>query len=239
MMRKSTAVLLATLATAGCHGASAGGSGPTISRNYQLGNFQQIEVAGSYDVQVKTGANVSVSARGGQNLLDHTIVEVSDGKLLIHPEKTSGFFNFGHHGHATFTVTVPQLTAANIAGSGDMTIDHLQGDGFEGQIAGSGSLKLASLDLQELKLSIAGSGDVKAGGGKAKSAEYQIAGSGDIDAGGVQTQDAQMSIAGSGGIKAHAVGTAQISIMGSGDVDVSGGAKCQVSKAGSGTARCS
>jgi hypothetical protein len=240
MMRKSTAAaLLATLATAGCHGANAEGSGRTVSRNYQVGNFQQIEVAGSYDVEVKTGANVSVSARGGQNLLDHTVVEVSGGKLLIHPEKTRGFINFGHHGHATFTVTVPQLTGANIAGSGDMTIDHVQGEGFEGQIAGSGSLKLASLDVQQLKLSIAGSGDVKGGSGKAKSAEYQIAGSGDIDAGSVQAQDAKMSIAGSGGIKAHAVGTADISIMGSGDVDVSGGAKCQISKAGSGTARCS
>lgn len=237
--KSTTAVLLAMLSTAGCHGVSAEGSGPTVSRNYQVGNFQQIEVAGSYDVEVRTGANVSVSARGGQNLLDHTVVEVSDGKLLIHAEKARGFFSMGHHGHATFTVTVPQLTGANIAGSGDMKIDHVQGDGFEGQIAGSGSLQLASLDVQELKLSIAGSGDAKAGSGKAKSVEYQIAGSGDIDAGGVQSQDAKMSIAGSGGIKAHAVGTADISIMGSGDVDVSGGAKCQVNKAGSGTARCS
>lgn len=240
MIRKSTAaVLTALLATAGCHGVNAQGAGPTVSRNYQVGNFQQIEVAGSYDVEVRTGANVSVSAKGGQNILDHTVVEVSDGKLLIHPEKTSGFFSIGRNGHATFIVTVPQLSAASMAGSGDVKVDHIQGEAFEGKIAGSGSLSLASLDVQELKLSIAGSGDAKAGAGKAKSAEYDIAGSGDIDAGGLQTQDTKVSIAGSGGLKAHAVGTAQVSIMGSGDVAISGGAKCQIDKAGSGSVRCS
>ena len=235
----TAAALTALLATAGCHGVNAQGSGPTVYRNYQVGNFQQIEVAGSYDVEVRTGANVSVSAKGGQNVLDHTVVEVSDGKLLIHPEKTSGFFSIGRHGHATFIVTVPQLSGASMAGSGDMKVDHVQGDGFEGQIAGSGSLNLGSLDVQQLKISIAGSGDAKTGAGKAKSAEYDIAGSGDIDAGGLQTQDTKVSIAGSGGLKAHAVGTADISIMGSGNVDISGGAKCQISKAGSGSVRCS
>ena len=39
-------------------------AGPTVSRNYQVGNFQQIEVAGPYDVEVRTGANPGVSAAG-------------------------------------------------------------------------------------------------------------------------------------------------------------------------------
>lgn len=237
-MRKfpTAAILLATLTTAACDQGQA--SGATASRNYQVGNFQQIEVAGSYDVEVRTGANVSVSAQGGKNLLDHTVVEVVDGKLEIHSEKNNNFFSFGHHGGAKFIVTVPQLNAATIAGSGDMKIDHVQGNGFEGTVAGSGSIEIGAADLQQLKLSIAGSGDVRAQG-KAKTVEYSVAGSGDIDAAGLQSQDAKVDIAGSGDIKVHAVGTAQVSIMGSGGVDVSGGARCQVSKAGSGTVRCS
>lgn len=237
-MRKfpTAAILLATLTTAACNQGQ--GSGPRVSRNYQVGNFQQIEVAGSYDVEVHTGPNVSVSAQGGKNVLDRTVVEVSDGKLEIHSEKNNSFFSFGHHGHAKFIVTVPQLSGATIAGSGDMKIDRVQGNGFDGTVAGSGSIQIGAADLQQLKLSIAGSGDAKAEG-KAKSAEYSVAGSGDIDAARVQTQDVKVDIAGSGDIKVHAVGTAQVSIMGSGGVDVSGGAKCQVDKAGSGTVRCS
>jgi hypothetical protein len=242
-MRKSiaAAVIAASAATGACGGAHGDGAGPTVTRNYQVGNFQQIEVAGSYDVTVRTGGNPGVSAQGGQKLLDRTIVEVQGDKLVIHPQEHHGFsiFHFGNSGSARFTVTVPQLSGATIAGSGDIHVDHVQGASFEGAVAGSGGLDVDRVDVQSLKLTIGGSGDAKARSGKAQSADYSIGGSGDIDAGGVQSQQAKASISGSGTIKANATGTADVSIMGSGDVDVSGGAKCTVTKAGSGDAHCS
>lgn len=239
-MRKShAAVIAASAALAGCQMRDHGGA--TVSRSYNVGNFQEIEVAGPYDVDVRTGSNPGVSARGSERLLDRTLVEVQGNKLVIHPENSHGFFHFGWgvHGKANFTVTVPQLSGAAIAGSGDIRVDKVQGQRFEGTVAGSGGLNVGAMDVQQLKLSVAGSGGAKAGAGKAQSAEYEIAGSGDVDAGAVQAQQAKVSIAGSGNVKAHAVGTADVSIMGSGDVDVSGGAKCTVSKAGSGSVRCS
>ena len=241
-MRKSVAaaVIAASAATSACHAAS-GGPGATVSRNYQVGNFQQIEVAGPYDVDVRTGSNPGVSAKGSEKLLERTVVEVQGDKLVIHPENNHSFFHFGwgNHGKAVFTVTVPQLTGATIAGSGDIRVDRVAGQSFEGTIAGSGGLNLAATDVQSLKLSVAGSGDLKAGAGKAQSAEYAIVGSGDLDAGAVQTQQLKVSIAGSGGVKANALATADVDIMGSGDVNVTGGAKCTVNKAGSGSAHCS
>ena len=242
-MRKSIAAALvaASAATAACNGHGVESGGPTVSRNYEVGNFQQVEVAGPYEVQVTTGGNPSVSARGSQNLLAHTIVEVKDGKLEIHPEHQGGMFNFGHsvRGTAQFTVTVPQLSGAAIAGSGDLNVDHVRGDSFAGNVAGSGGLNVGTVDVKSLKLSIGGSGNLKAGSGSAQTAEFNIGGSGDIDAGGVTSQQAKASIAGSGSIKARATGSADVSIMGSGDIELTGGAKCNVSKMGSGTANCS
>jgi hypothetical protein len=242
-MRKSIAAALiaASAATAACNGHGVEGGGRTVSRNYEVGKFDQIEVAGPYDVQVTTGGNASVAARGAQNLLAHTIVEVKDGKLEIHPEHGGGMFNFGRsmHGTAQFTVTVPQLSGAAIAGSGDIHVDHVRGDSFEGNVAGSGGLNVGSVDVKSLRLSIGGSGNLKAGSGSAESAEYNVGGSGDIDARGVTVQEAKASIAGSGNIAARATQAADVSIMGSGDVELTGGAKCNVSKMGSGTANCS
>jgi len=241
-MRKSiaAAVIAASAATSACGRVHAEEAGPTVSRNYQVGNFEQIEVAGPYDVEVRTGTNPGVSARGSEKLLSRTVVEVDGDKLLIHPQQQKGWFHMGwsSHGSATFIVTVPRLNGATIAGSGDIKVDRIQGDHFEGTVAGSGGINLAAIDVKSLKLSIAGSGGVK-GAGKAQAAEYEIAGSGDVDAGGVQVQQAKVSIAGSGSVKARAAGSADVSIMGSGDVDISGGAKCSVSKAGSGNVRCS
>lgn len=239
-MLKSLAPVLAAAALAGCN-AHGDEGGATVSKSYSVGNFQEIEVAGPYDVEVRTGSNVSVSGRGSERLLDRTVVEVQGDKLVIHPENNHGFFHFGwgHHGKASFTVTVPSLTGATIAGSGDIKIDKVAGGNFDGSVAGSGSLDLASVSVQQLKLSIAGSGGVKASAGTAQSAKYDIAGSGDIDASAVQAGGLDVSIAGSGGIKAHSSGVANVSIMGSGDVDIAGGAKCNISKAGSGNVHCS
>ena len=241
-MRKSiaAAVVAASAATSACNHADEG-PGATVSRKYEVGNFQQIEVAGPYDVTIRTGANPGVSATGSEKLLQRTVVVVQGDKLVIHPEEKKGFhfMSFGTRGKADFTVTVPRLGAATIAGSGKINLDHAQGDRFDGTVAGSGDLNVDRVDVGALKLSIGGSGSAKAGIGKAQSADYSIAGSGDIHAGSVDTQQAKVSIAGSGSVKAHATGTADVSIMGSGAVDVSGGAKCSVSKAGSGSVRCS
>ena len=242
-MRKSLAAALfaASAATSACGQAAHNeDAGPTISRNYQVSNFQQIEVAGPYNVSIRTGANPSVAARGSQNLLEKTVVEVKGDKLLIHPQEQHGIhWGFTSHGKADFIVTVPQINEATIAGSGDIRVDHVRGNQFKGTVAGSGGLNVDSVEVGSLKLAIAGSGSAKAAAGKAQSASYDIGGSGDIDAGAVQTQQAKVSIAGSGSVKANASTTADVSIMGSGDVDVSGGAKCSVSKAGSGNVSCS
>jgi len=242
-MRKAMAfgLFAATVALAACNHANGEDAGPNVSRNFQVSGFNSVEVAGPYEVQVRTGSGPSVSANGPQKMIDHLVVEVRGDKLMIHPEQQRGMFHFGWHfnGKVHVEVTVPQLAGATIAGSGDIQIDRVQGDDFEGVVAGSGGLNVDALEVRQLKLSIAGSGSAKAVNGKAQTAKYDIAGSGDVDARNIQTNDVDVSIAGSGSIRAHASGTAKVSIMGSGDVDVAGGAKCSVSKAGSGDVHCS
>lgn len=242
-MRTAVAGVLAVIVigTAGCSRGDSRGAGPTVDRDFPVGQFDKIALAGAYDATVRTGSTASVHARGGQNQLDRLVVEVDNGELKIHPKEHLGFHwgGWGKSGHVQLTITVPQLREATLAGSGGINIDKVQGDKFEGTVAGSGNLSVGGLNVQSLKLSIAGSGDAKAGAGTTKSAEYEIAGSGGVDAGAVQAEQLKVSIAGSGSVKAHASVAADVSIMGSGDVEVAGGAKCNISKAGSGSVHCS
>jgi hypothetical protein len=240
-MRKSlgvTVVIVACAAISAC--GRDGSAGPVVTRSFQVGAFDQVEAAGPFDVTIHTGAAPSVEARGNQSLIDRLQVDVDNGTLRIRPHNDHSFFGWGiHRGKADIAITVPSLKAATLAGAGDIAIDKVQGDSFDGRMQGAGDLKLGSVDVGSLKLSVAGSGDATVQSGKAQSAEYGIAGAGDIDTSNVTTQTLKISIAGSGDIKAHATGTADVSIMGSGDVTVTGGAKCSVSKAGSGDVHCS
>lgn len=240
-MHKSFAAAAFATALTACSGeVRAGDSGPTVSRNYQVGAFREIVVSGPYDVQVRTGSNPTVSAQGSEKLLERTTVEVKGDKLVIRPEKNRSWFGgWSSKGKASFTVTVPELSGATIAGSGDIRVDRIRGDEFEGAVAGSGALTVEAVEVRKLSLSIAGSGEVRAGGGRVQTADYDIAGSGDLDAGAVASTDLKVSIAGSGNVRANATGTANVRIAGSGDVAVAGGARCTVKRAGSGNVRCS
>ncbi|MEO8176653.1 MAG: head GIN domain-containing protein [Sphingomicrobium sp.] len=231
----------ATLASAGCareHGQS---PGPATTRNYQIGPFQRLEVAGPYEVTVTTGGAPSVSASGSEDAIARMVVEVTGDTLRIHPEKRSRMsLGWSSNGAPVkLTVSVPSLSAAEIAGSGSIAVDKVAGDMFEAEVAGSGGLQLGQVDVQRLKAGIAGSGNFHAGTGRAAVAQFGVTGSGDIDAASLVTETSSVSIAGSGNVTAHATGTAKVNIAGSGDVKMSGGAKCTVSRAGSGNADCS
>lgn len=239
----TAAIIAAAASTAACGNARSGDGdpGPAVSRNYQVGNFTEVEVAGPFDVDIRTGANPGVSARGNEKLIERLDVQVKGNKLVIEPKRRRGWFgSWGSiGGKGTISVTVPMIRAASLAGAGNLTINNVRGDSFEGQIAGSGDLRVDTVDVGSLTLGIAGSGNALARSGRAKRAEYEIAGSGGVDARGIMVEDLDVSIAGSGDIRAHASGRAKVDIMGSGDVDVTGGAKCSINKAGSGDVRCS
>lgn len=240
-MRKEIMVGVAgAVILAGCSQSRAEDGGPTVQRSYQVGPFDRIELGGSYDVEVRTGSKLSVSATGPEKMLDNLVVEVDGDKLLIHP-RDHRFFNFGFRSGrgVRMEVSLPSLRGAAIAGSGNIKVDKVQADSFDGWIGGSGDLQLGSVNVRILKLSVGGSGDVAVRSGKAKAASFDIAGSGDIDASAVTAKTATASVAGSGDIRGQATGTASVSIAGSGDVMMTGGAKCSASKMGSGDAHCS
>jgi hypothetical protein len=242
-MRRPFQVLMvaaASAAIAACGMNRSEKGGPETTRAFPVGDFSSIEVAGPYDVHVRTGGKPGVSVKGPEKILDRMVVEVDGGELQIRSKKTGLFGNksWGGHSSVVVEVTAPSLEGAAIAGSGDMTVDKVKGAEFKGAIAGSGSLSVGAIEVEKLKLSIAGSGDINAAG-KAAEAKYSIAGSGSVKVPKLDSQALKVSIAGSGDVAAHSAGTADIDLMGSGNVTVTGGAKCTVSKMGSGSANCS
>jgi hypothetical protein len=239
-------VSASAIALAGCsvgHAQDRNDGGPVVSRSFAVGAFNAVEVAGPYRVTVTTGRQPGVTARGPEGALSKMVVEVKNGALLIHPQKRKGnnwFSGWSSSGRSVVEVAVgvPMIERAEIAGSGDLSVNRVAGNSFKGSIGGSGGLKLPSVEVGELALEIAGSGGVTASG-RAANAKYEIAGSGNIDAAGVQTGRTSAEIAGSGNIDAMARDTADVSIAGSGNIRVTGGAKCNIEKAGSGRVRCS
>lgn len=240
-MRKSIVIGMAAVgvATAGCAGSRSEAAGPATTRNYQVAAFDRLEVAGPYEVAVATGSAPSMQASGAEQAIERLVVEVKGNTLRIHSEKRSSWnLGWSRGRPVKLRVTVPNLTAADVAGSGTIAVDKVAGNSFEGGVSGSGGLQLGQVNVKRLKVGIAGSGAFS-GVGRAAVAEYEIAGSGDLNAPGLIAETASVSIAGSGNVRTQATRTAKVDVAGSGNVRLTGGAKCSVSKAGSGNVQCS
>ncbi|TPG14237.1 DUF2807 domain-containing protein [Sphingomonas koreensis] len=235
--------LLAFLSLAACgHGsddadaAGAPASGAGTSRSYAVADFTGVDLRGSDNVDVRVGGAFSVRAQGPADMLDQMRIERSGDTLRI-GRKSGGNFHWGAGRNVKVFVTMPTIAAANVSGSGDISVDKVEGGSFSGATSGSGDLAIAHLAVDSADLSVAGSGNVTAAGA-AKQIALSIQGSGDIDAGGLTAARATVSTAGSGDIKATVNGSAKVSMMGSGDVDLGGGVTCEVSKMGSGEVTC-
>ena len=225
-----------SVASAACGNRKDDDAGPTASKAFAVGDFKRIELAGSFDVTVRTGSRPGVRAEGPQKMLDRLIVEVEGDQLIIRPR--NGTFHWGRSGPVRIAVTVPELHEATLAGSGTLSVDKVAADTFKATIAGSGDISLPSVAAKSVEIEIAGSGSGSLAG-RADQAKYVIAGSGELDASKLSSKDLELSIAGSGSLDAQASGTARGEILGSGEVRISGGAKCTVEKHGSGSIVCS
>ena len=209
-------------------------SGVQGQRNFEVGQFDAVELAGSHNVIVTVGGAPSVRAEGDTAALERLDVRVENGRLILGTQRG---ISFRGNGRVTIHVTTPALRSADIAGSGDMQVSALQTQRFHGGIAGSGNLILQQLQSEAAEFGIAGSGNIRAAG-RVRETKLEVAGSGNGDLGGLQGESAEVSIAGSGDARVHATNTARVTIMGSGNVTVAGGARCSVSKMGSGDVRC-
>jgi len=213
--------------------------GTPAARTYDATGFTGVDLRGPDDILVKTGDTFSVRAEGDSKALDQLEVRVVGNELRI-GRKDSEHGWWGNHGDdkgVKIYVTLPHLTSASVAGSGNLDADRGEGD-FKAAVAGSGDLNVAALAGGAVALDLAGSGNLKVAG-TATSFKASIAGSGDIDAKGLSATSAKVSIAGSGSVTGTVSGDADVALLGSGDAELTGGAKCKVSSMGSGEARCS
>ncbi|RDE04713.1 head GIN domain-containing protein [Sphingomonas aracearum] len=239
-MRLPLLIAALVLPLGACHGGTAedgpsiAGNGTGNARTFPVTGFTKIELAGADEVDVRVGTGFSVRAEGAEDELEKLRI-TRDGDALGIGRKR-GFGLSGGKGLKLF-VTMPAIRGVQIAGSGRMTIDRVEGQSFTGESAGAGKLEIGALDTESADFSTAGSGDMTLAG-TTRSLDIDIAGAGSIKAQRLVASEAKVSIAGAGDVTATVNGPASVEIMGSGNVDLGAGASCTVNKMGSGEVRC-
>jgi hypothetical protein len=197
-----------------------------------VGNFDEIAVAGSFDVFLVSGTEGKLDISVEENLEPYLITEVNNGTLKIKWKQGS---NIRTTSKTTITVHFNSIKGIALAGSGDIIgKDKISGKSLEIAVAGSGDVEV-DMEVETLETAVSGSGDLKLSG-KATSFDASVSGSGDVDAYDLNTEKADLKVSGSGFIGANIEKEIVARISGSGNIKYKGSPRIEDTKvSGSGS----
>jgi hypothetical protein len=213
-MFRATLILLSAAAVAliACGCGVRFSDGPHTVQTRSVNAFDRLELRGSASVVIHRGSARTLTVEGGKRRVDGVMTRVQSGTLIVEDRDSSNVLDLSGD-QLTVTVSTPDLAAARIDGSGDLSLPELDGG--------------------PLQLRIDGSGDVD-GHGRLDALDAAIDGSGDIDMGNVTVQTGKVNISGSGDANVHAVRSLKAVVSGSGDVEYNGDPRVSQSVSGSG-----
>ena len=194
------------------------GNGNVINKTRNVGNFDKIDVSGSFDVTLVKGNEGEIKIRIEDNLLSYLETNVEGGKLKIKWKKGT---NISTNKGVQLTVYFNDINAVGLSGSGEIVSkDMIKSDNFDIAVAGSGDINL-NVDTKQLKAGISGSGDIEVNG-SADEFTATISGSGDIEAFDLKSKKATVKIAGSGDMELSVSEELTARVSGSGDIKYKG-----------------
>ena len=196
------------------------GNGNLITETRKTATYDQVKVAGFFDVDLVSGKEGVILLEGEGNLLPHVKIEVEGNVLKIFTDKNS---NISTSNGKTIRITVPfeVISAVELVGSGDVVSQHtIKAESFTAKLTGSGDLKLA-VDAQSTAIILAGSGDI-AITGTTESLMSKLSGSGDLTTTNLKAKIAQVTVAGSGDLTLFCSENLTARVTGSGSIKYKG-----------------
>ena len=155
--------------------------------------FTTVANSGAISVHIEVGKAQSVTASGDERFLQSLQTEVVDGQLRL---SMRGHDHSNDWGDPKVTITMPALSAFDMAGAGETTISHMRGDKLEIHFAGAGSIR-ADGSVGKLRLEVSGVGSLDTSQLHADAAEVQVSGVGSVKVFAAGRLDAEVAGVGS------------------------------------------
>jgi len=186
------------------------GDGVDATEQREVSEFDAIRVATSFDVKVSVGGQQGVTLHGDENILPHVRTSVRGGSLEVTMDQGSYRFE----SPTWIEITVPELKAYSLSGSGDC--------------------ELAGIDQGAFSVSLSGSGDIVAVG-RTEHLSVDVSGSGNLELTGLKAREATVDVTGSADVALHVSDALMVNISGSADVRYEGGPNVNATITGSGS----
>ena len=198
----------------------------TEKRN--VGTFDGIHIAGSYNVTLISGAEGTIELKGDEEELEKIASNVKNGTLTIKQKEKSWFGTWGNE-MVYITIPVKDIDKVILSGSGEIDSRFTpEGNHFKSILSGAGDIHI-SVDVNHLDAMVTGSGKIILEG-DASTVDFTVTGSGEIEANGIEASTGRGKIKVSGDIEMYVSEILDAHITGSGDVVCRGNPKKQKTK---------
>lgn len=230
MKTTMTAALVLFLILVGIHSVQA------ENQTRELAAFSEISLRVDAKLHLAQGAKQSVEIVAKSSTLDELVTEVKNRELVIRFKTKTLLWKDFEIGKIEIYVTVPDISALTVSGSGDIFNDGaINSRILNLTLSGSGSIKLMDLTTERLTATISGSGSIKVDGDdETQDLSINISGSGGFHGEDFEAEDVTVRISGSGNAYIHCNNSLIARIFGSGSVFYNGNPRIDQSIGGSG-----
>jgi hypothetical protein len=183
-------------------GADDEGGGSEISRSYDdLKDFDKIDAAGVYDLDVTVGPAFSIALKGSEREMNRVEVKVENGTLVLERNDEGRDIHIGKHMGVKATVTLPALKGFEASGVVDGDIKGVNADSFKVDLSGVGDVNLQ---------------------GTCGALDVDVSGVGDLDAEKLECKSVVVDVSGVGSASVFASDSADATISGMGEISIYG-----------------
>jgi hypothetical protein len=213
-----SALFFTTIANAQWSNKRVKGNGKVITEKRTTADYDEITVAGLFDVVLISGKEGAISIHGEENLMPYIKVEVEGNILKIYTAKN---INIDTNKEIVLTIPFEHISFVSLSGSGDLKSKNtIVASKFTAKLSGSGDLNL-DIKTSDFEANLSGSGDVVLTG-TSDNFTSKISGSGDVDAVNLVSKKANLTISGSGDMKVNCSQSLYARVSGSGDIGYKG-----------------
>jgi len=206
------------------------GTGDMVTREFAVGSFTGVDIAGGYVIVYRQAPESSVTVHMQENLFNYLNTHTINGELRIYSSRN---FRTTSENTPRIYVYTPYLNHINVAGSATFEDwDTVHTSGIEISIGGAATGAI-HLEVDNIDISLAGAASLDLTG-TADTARITVAGAGEVDASALQTRAAWVDIAGTGNIEIAVSDNLDATISGAGTVWYVGNPQVNRSVAGIG-----
>jgi hypothetical protein len=207
------------------------GSGTIEMETRQVGDFDEIILAGEGLVVVTVGPETSLSVTTDDNLLGYIETTVQGGVLEIATEQG---IDIDPTESVRYEVSTPAVEKLMLTGAGDFELAAVTADRFAVVLSGAGDVRVGELTATDLQVDITGAGSVEVAG-EVTSQTVNLPGAGSYEAAELKSSQAAVSTSGVGSATVWVTDELDARVTGVGSIDYYGSPSVSSSVTGIGS----